>query len=66
MILPPSALLGVADQIRAGYVVMMADFCPTHTAEELFRTVRVNAGPAAVSLPVVDPAHLVPAMQIVP
>jgi len=65
VILAPCGFLGEPDQVRAGDVVMMADFRPAHPAKEALRIVRAGTV-EAVSLLVVDAVHDEAAMQRIP
>jgi hypothetical protein len=56
MVLAPRRFLSVTDQIRTRDVVMMPDHGPTHAAEKLLGTIRVDAAPVGIQLRMVDPA----------
>jgi len=66
MILPPRALLGVADQIQTGNMVMMSDLRTPQTREEPFRTIGVDTALCAIKLLMIDPRHFVATMKIIP
>lgn len=58
-------LLCIAEQIRAGDVVMVPDFGAAHPAED--RLCPIGAGAVqAVRLLMIDPLHFVTGVQIVP
>jgi len=65
MTLTERALLGVASQIDASDVMMMADLTPAQAAKEAFRAVRASDAVAVREL-MVDPLHDVVPMQIIP
>jgi hypothetical protein len=65
MILPPSAFLGIPDQIRPGDMTVVPDLAAPDAGEKGLGAVAVNPV-QALSLPVVDPTHLIPPMQRVP
>ncbi len=65
VVFSPRCLLGVAEQVDARDVVMVANLGATQAREELFRP--IGAGLAvAVGLRVIDPLHFKAGMQGVP
>ena len=66
MILAPCRLLGIADQIGARDMVMVADLRPAEAGEELLGPIRINAPRIAVELLVIDPLHGEAGLQVIP
>ncbi len=66
MILAPSALLGIPDEVLTGDVVMVANFSPAHPGEELIGAVRADAVLVSIQAAMIDPAHIKLGVQIVP
>lgn len=64
-ILPPSRFPCVAEQVRAGDVVVMPDLAATHPREEALRPIRVGL-PVALAFLVVGAGDSVPGVQLVP
>src|SRR5690349_18285776 len=64
-VLPPSRLLGVADEIRSGDVVVMSEFAAAQAGEIGLRAIGAGAV-NAVAILVVDPLHGEPGVQRIP
>jgi len=62
MILAPGGFLREPREVRAGNVVVMADFAAPHPAEKALRPIRARAV-QAVSLGMVDPVHRVASVK---
>jgi hypothetical protein len=65
VVLTPCGFLRVANEVRAGDVMVMADRDAAHAAEKAFGLVGAGAV-QAVRLLVIDALHLVAAVQVVP
>src|SRR3954468_12994735 len=64
-VFPPGSLLGIAEQIRPGDVMVVPRLAAAQAGEVGFRA--VGAGPVdAVALLVVDPPHREPGVQLIP
>lgn len=66
MILTPRALLGVAGQVGAREVMVVADLAPAEAREEPLGPIRVRAVAHGVSELVIDALDLVAGVQRVP
>src|ERR1700712_5344933 len=64
-VLAPRRFLGIAEQVRAGDVMMVAEFGPTQTGEVGLRAVGTGAIDAVAVL-VIDPAHREAGVQRIP
>ena len=62
VILAPCGLLGEADQVGAGDMMVVADFATAHPAEEGLGVVRVDLARQAVGFLMIDPVQCVPGM----
>jgi hypothetical protein len=66
MILAPRALLCEPSEVRAGEVVVMADFGAAHAGKERLGVVRVDIAVQAIGFLMVDAVHREAAVQLVP
>jgi hypothetical protein len=65
VVLAPSGLLGVTDQVWTGDMMVMPNFAAPHAGEKRLSAIRVNAI-QRISFLVIDPVHFVTSVQIVP
>src|SRR3954462_3277473 len=64
-VLPPGRLLGVAEEIRTGDVMVVPELAAAQARDVGFRAIGAGAVDA-VALLVIDPPHREPGVQLVP